>query len=80
MSKARDMINAHLYPVLATLGTAFLAIGMVNAIQVNQKLAVIEEHCQYFGKVFGVHIQIIMQSLIFKSQSLSSHKCFTIWI
>ena len=41
MSNARDLINAHLYPVLATASTIFLAIGMVNAIQVNQKLSLI---------------------------------------
>jgi len=57
MSKARDLINAHLYPVLATLGTAFLAIGMVNAIQVNQKLAAIEEEASYFNHCVKVHIE-----------------------
>ena len=49
MSNARDLINAHLYPVLATAGTIFLAIGMVNAIQVNQKMSAIEEEAKYFN-------------------------------
>ncbi len=32
MNNARDLINAHLYPVLATAGTIYIAIGMVNVI------------------------------------------------
>ena len=49
MSNARDLINAHLYPVLAIAGTILLAIGMVNAIQVNQKMSAIEEEAKYFN-------------------------------
>ena len=43
MSKTRDLINAHLYPVLATLGTVFLGIGMTQAIQINHKLGAVEK-------------------------------------
>ena len=57
MSNVRDLINAHLYPVLATAGTIFLAIGMVNAIQVNQKMSAIEEEAKYFNHCIKVHIE-----------------------
>ena len=48
MSKTRDLINAHLYPVLATLGTVFLGIGMTQAIQINHKLGAVEKEAKYF--------------------------------
>ena len=57
MSNARDLINAHLYPVLATLSTAFLAVGMVNAIQVNQKLSAVEQEAKYFNHCVKHHIE-----------------------
>ena len=57
MSNARDLINAHLYPVLATLSTAFLAAGMVNAIQVNQKLSAVEQEAKYFNHCVQHHIE-----------------------
>ena len=57
MSNARDLINAHLYPVLATAGTIFLAIGMVNAIQVNQKMSAMEEEAKYFNHCIKAHIE-----------------------
>ena len=57
MSNARDLINAHLYPVLATAGTIFLAIGTVNAIQVNQKMSAIEEETKYFNHCIKAHIE-----------------------
>lgn len=55
MSSARDMINAHLYPVLATASTAFLVIGVVNIIQINQKMVAVEEEAQYFNHCVKVH-------------------------
>ena len=57
MSKTRDLINAHLYPVLATAGTIFLAIGSINTIQINQKLGAIEEDAKYFNHCMKTHIE-----------------------
>ena len=57
MSNARDLNNAHLYPVLATLSTAFLAVGMVNAIQVNQKLSAVEQKAKFFNHCVQHHIE-----------------------
>lgn len=57
MGNARDLINAHLYPVLATLSTAFLAVGMVNAIQVNQKFSAVEKEAKFFNHCVQHHIE-----------------------
>ncbi len=57
MTNARDLINAQLYPVLATLGTIFLGIGMVNAIQINQKMGSIETEANYFDHCMKHHIE-----------------------
>ena len=56
MSKTRDLINAHLYPVLATLGTVFLGIGMTQAIQINHKLGAVEKEAKYFDHCVKAHI------------------------
>ena len=57
MTKTRDLINAHIYPVLATAGTIFLAIGSINTIQINQKLGAIEEDAKYFNHCMKTHIE-----------------------
>ena len=57
MNNARDLINAHLYPVLATAGTVLLGIGVVNTIQINQKLDAVEQEAKYFNQCMKTHIE-----------------------
>lgn len=57
MANPRDLINAHLYPVLAALATLFLGIGMVNTIKANQKLGVIAEQAALFNSCVAVHLE-----------------------
>ncbi len=57
MNNARDLINAHLYPVLATAGTIFLAVGMANVIQINQRMHAVEEEAKYFNHCIKAHIE-----------------------
>ena len=49
MNNARDLINAHLYPLLATAETIVLAIGVVNIVQINQKMGSIEQEAICFN-------------------------------
>lgn len=57
MNNARDLINAHLYPVLASAGTDLITIGVVNTIQINQKLNAIEQEAKYFNHCMKTHIE-----------------------
>ena len=64
MTKTRDLINAHIYPVLATVGTILLAIGSINTIQINQKLGAIEEDAKYFNHCMKTHMKEIPKFLV----------------
>ena len=56
MGNARDQINAHLYPVLATVATVFLGIGMISTLRANHKLGVIAEQAALFNSCVAVHL------------------------
>ena len=56
MGNVRDQINAHLYPVLATVATVFLGIGMISTLKANHKLGVIAEQAALFNSV-AVHLE-----------------------
>ena len=57
MNNARDLINAHLYPLLATAGTIVLGLGVVNIVQINQKMGSIEQEANYFNHCMKTHIE-----------------------
>ena len=55
--KVRVDINAHLYPVLATVATVFLGIGMISTLKANHKLGVIAEQAALFNSCVAVHLE-----------------------
>ena len=57
MGNVRDQINAHLYPVLATVATVFLGIGMISTLKANHKLGVIAEQAALFNSCVAVHLE-----------------------
>ena len=57
MGNVRDQINAHLYPVLATVATVFLGIGMISTLKANHKLGVIAQQAALFNNCVAVHLE-----------------------
>ena len=57
MGNVRDQINAHLYPVVATVATVFLGIGMISTLKANHKLGVIAEQAALFNSCVAVHLE-----------------------
>jgi len=57
MGHAKELINAYLYPVLATTATAFLGIGMITALRTTHQLEVIAQQADLFNQCVAVHLE-----------------------